>query len=191
MTINIKKTKHLFFALTLIITTVISIPVHAADQITYGEPFYLLTAQYPSTSSNTQYRFITVKSKQETPLTTIPGQPPNGTYLKKGDALFYGSNGGSSIPVSFGINTAFASLGVSFNIPMGKVYNTHYGSAHYAQSPGYYVIKVKKTLIATVLFQQHRTKLSNNRWSEWSKPTFHGKSYTVDSDHPTLVLVKR
>lgn len=159
MHINCKgKIRNLLIILAvLVLGNMMSIQVYAKDSVRCSSTF-----SYP-TNSKEQWRFITViKDPAWTKLATVQGQPTKGTYLKKGDYLFYGESGGKSVTISFGVGLgvkyANASASVSFDVPLGKAYNSYYGKALKANKSGYYVIKAKKYVKPTIVFIQYRHK---------------------------------
>jgi hypothetical protein len=181
------KKRLLIILMALVISDISSIPVYAKDSVSYS------SAYARPTKSDEQWRFITVvKDPLWTKLVTVEGQPTKGTYLKKGDSLFYGENGGKSIPISVGVTIAkVVSVGVGFNIPMGKAYNTYYGKSLKADKSGYYIIKAKKKIQPTIKFIQYRHKqngyLQNGKWGSWEKAKYYGKNYKVVKAYSTLV----
>lgn len=75
----------LIILMALVISDITSIPVHAKEDVSCSGTF-----SYP-TRPDEQWRFITVmKDPVWTKLASVEGQPTKGTYLKKGDYLFYG-----------------------------------------------------------------------------------------------------
>ena len=130
------------FIVMVVLLTTMSTSVYAKDRISYGKAY-----SYP-TNDLEQWRFIFIdKDPKWTKLKTIQGQPKNGTYLKSGDSLFYGENGGKKVDISFGVGLSAQYEGVSasvtFSIPMGKAYDTYYGKALKAHKDGYYVVVIK------------------------------------------------
>ena len=160
--------------------------VHAKDRIVYSKVY-----GYP-TNDTEQWRFIDIdKEPRWTKLKTIEGQPKNGTYLKRGDALFYGENGGKKVNISFGIGLSAKYEGlnasVSFSIPMGKAYNTYYGKALKADKNGYYVIKAKKYIKPHIQLIQYRRRKSTESWGKWDEPKVHDKKYEALQSYSVLV----
>lgn len=96
-----KKIKNLLIiSIFLVMSNMSTIPVFAQDSITVGSAVY----GYPPSSPTEEYRFITVvKDATWTSLETVEGQPTKGTYLKKGDSLFYGESDGKKLeyPLEF------------------------------------------------------------------------------------------
>lgn len=85
MSIKIVKKLWMLIIVFVIIDT-ISIPVYAKDSVSCSGNFYT-----SPTKKNEQVRYITVvKDPVWTDLETVAGQPTKGTYLKKGDSLYYG-----------------------------------------------------------------------------------------------------
>ena len=135
------------------------IPVYGKDVTTCSGIY-----SYP-TNDNEQWRFIyVVKDPQWTPLKVVPGQPTNGTYVEKGNFLFYGESGGESVTISFGVSLgpqyANASANVGISIPLGTV--SYLGQGFKAKKSGRYLIKVKKEVQPTITFIQYRRKVNNS-----------------------------
>lgn len=175
----------LIVTLGLVISNVISAPAYAKDSTSTSYPF-----SYP-TRPNEQWRFITVvKDSKWTKLTTVQGQPTKGTYLRKGDSLFYGESGGKKASISFGVGLgvkfANVSANVSFSVPLGKAHSSYFGKALKANKSGYYLIKAKKNIKPTIVFIQYRHK-KNNKWGTWEKASFYSKDYKVIQSYSTLV----
>lgn len=173
--------------MSLILCGTMTIPAFAKDTVTVSD-----TYNSSPSGGNQQHRFITVvKDPAWTKLKKISGQPTKGTYLKKGDMLFYTEGGGKSVSISFGVSLgstyANASASVSFDVPLGKMNSTQYGKAMRASSPGYYIIKAKKKVQPTIKFIQYRNKQSNGKWGAWGKPSVFSKNYKVIQAYSTLV----
>ena len=152
---------------------------------------FCICNSYP-TNDLEQWRFIFIdKDPKWTKLKTIQGQPKNGTYLKSGDSLFYGENGGKKVDISFGVGLSAQYEGVSasvtFSIPMGKAYDTYYGKALKAHKDGYYVIKAKKYIKPHIQLIQYRYRKNGETWGKWSTPTVYNKSYEVLQSYSVLV----
>ena len=170
--------------LTILMCNVMIIPVYGKDVTTCSGIYSY------STNDNEQWRFIyVVKDPQWTPLKVEPGQPTNGTYVEKGNFLFYGESGGESVTISFGVSLgpqyANASANVGISIPLGTV--SYLGQGFKAKKSGRYLIKVKKEVQPTITFIQYRRKV-NNCWSEWGKPQVYSTRYELKTVHASMVL---
>ncbi len=113
----------------------------------------------------------------------------SGTYVEKGNFLFYGESGGESVTISFGVSLgpqyANASANVGISIPLGTV--LYLGQGFKAKKSGRYLIKVKKEVQPTITFIQYRRKV-NNSWSEWGKPQVYSTRYELKTVHASMVL---
>lgn len=142
------------------------------------------TYRYP-TDSRHEWRFVTITGSDSDAKWTkyhyISGQPKKGTWLKKGDLMFYQSNGGSNSSLSFTVGYGFAS--VSLDIPIGKISSTSYGVAKQAQKKGWYKIKLKKLVKPIVVYKQSRSyQYSYPRgysWTEWSTSIYSKKNVVL------------
>lgn len=188
-----KAKKLLIILMVLVIGSTIVTPVYAKDKITIGK----VIGNYPPSHPNEQFRLIfVVKDPKWTKLKTVADQPTKGTYLKKGDALFYGEKGGNSVGISFGfsLGAGYGSVSgnVSFSIPLGKAYSTSYGKILKASKSGYYIIKAKKNIKPTIILIQSRYKKPfTNEWGPWEKPKVYTKKYEIVQSYSTLVRVKK
>ncbi len=110
------------------------------------------------------YRTVTVTETKWTSEKYVSGQPKKGTYLKKGDSLSYGENGGSvkanlSMSVGYGIGS------VGFSIPLGKQGGSGVHAVNLvAKSKGYYKVKAKKQVKTTVIVVQMKSQKANSAW---------------------------
>ncbi|KAB1438689.1 hypothetical protein [Candidatus Galacturonibacter soehngenii] len=88
--------------------------------------------------------------------------------------------------MGLGVEYANVSASVSFDVPLGKTYNSYYGKALKADSSGYYIIKAKKYIKPTIKFIQYRHK-KNGKWGSWEKPSVYSKSYETVKSYSALV----
>lgn len=145
---------------------------------------------YTIDNGNTQYQFIYYTGdKTWTANKAIAGQPTDGTYLKKGDGLFYYTSGGNSASISIGAN--FGAGSVSISIPLGKLSSsTNVGGVLYASSKGYYKIYMKKQVTPKVVYYRQRKRIYNYPqgyvWTDWSTKVY-STSYEVNKVVATLV----
>lgn len=154
----------------------------AADKTVYSQPYYS-----SSILGNTQHRFITItKDPKWTSYKWVSGQPSKGTYLKKGDSLYYGESGGAA-SISFVVGYGCAS--VSFNVPLGKANSSHMGKSLKANKSGYYKIRAKKYIQPTIKLIQYRYR-TNGKWGSWRKASYYSKSYKVVRSYSELVSIK-
>lgn len=192
---SIKIVKKLLMILTvLVIIDTISIPVYAKDSVTCTGTFYT-----SPTKRNEQVRYIkVVKDPVWTKLKTVGGQPTKGTYVKKGDSLYYGSSGGTKAPITLSVGVGatygYGSASVSLNIPIGKASSSsYYGKILTASKSGYYLIKAKKKVQVTVMFKQYRHRKTNNpysnsgKWGSWGKAKVSSKKYKTIKTYSKLV----
>lgn len=192
---SIKIVKKLLMLLTvLIIIDTISIPVYAKDSVSCSGTFYT-----SPTKRNEQVRYITVvKDPVWTDLKTVAGQPTKGTYLKKGDALYYGSSGGTNAPITLSVGVGatygYGSASVSLSIPLGKASSSsYYGKILTASQSEYYLIKAKKEVQVTVVFEQYRRRDTINpysdtgKWGAWGKAKVSSKKYKTIRTYSKLV----
>lgn len=155
-----------------------------ADTTSYGTIY-----DYDYTG-NRQYRFVTVTGDQRwTSYEAVAGQPTNGTYLKKGDGLYYSTSGGNCVTVSIGVNFGCAAVGIA--VPLGKIgTSTNYGKFLTASQSGYYKIYAKKYVTPKVVYIQERSRTYNYpagyTWSGWSTRVY-SKTYTVNKEYSALV----
>lgn len=131
-----------------------------------------------------QHRFIYITTPPVwTKYKFVANQPRKGTYLNKGDGLYYGESGGSSASVSFSLG--YAGMSVSMDVPLGKV-SDYYGTFKRANKRGYYKIKAKKQIIPTIWLIQYR----DTPYSKWSKGVVYNKTYKVNRVVPVLQKIK-
>lgn len=150
---------------------------------------------YP-TDNNTQYRFVTfTPSKSDAKWTgyhNISGQPKHGTWLDKGDMMFYQSNGGSNCSLSFGLGYGYGSI--SLSVPVGKMASESYGVAKKAKEKGWYKLKLNKRVKVTVKYIQTRNRYYNYPkgyvWSKWKKRLI-SKDKTILKEKAKLVKQKK
>ena len=155
-------------------------PILASDQTTISDPYYSDSTGV----GNKQHRFITItKDPKWTSCKYISGQPKNGTYLKKGDGLYYGESGGDSTSLSFSLGYGCASVAIS--VPLGKLGSSHFGQFLKATSKGYYKIKAKKEIQPTITLIQYRIK-TNGKWGNWGDTKVYMKKYEVLRTKATL-----
>lgn len=174
----------IFFAVLTIFMNV-CIPVQASEKIKVGKVY-----TNPHNLSE-QWRFIIAQKEDRwTKWTVLPDQEPQGTFLKKGDFLYYSRSGGQSVSVAVGVSLgasyANASATVSFNIPLGKCSRYEYGNGLIANKKGYYVIKVRRKIRPIIQFIQYRYK-KNGKWTSWTKPKYYRKDYKILSTKPELL----
>ncbi len=169
----------IIFTVILFIVTMFSGILNAyADTTKYSDIYF-----DSSTPGGSQHQFITItKDYQWTPYKYVAGQPEKGTYLKKGDALFYSESNGNTCSISVSVGFGCGSVGLS--IPMGKMAQT--GTSLVASKNGYYKIKVKKQVQPIIMLIRRRA----NGTSKWGSPSVYKKKYKVIRVYPVLQEIK-
>lgn len=179
-----------FAIMSMFVLTLLSFKdtdVHAKDSVSYSDVYS------QPTDNSTQWRFIYVtKDSMWTKNKRISGQPQKGTYLKKGDFLYYSESGGESCSLSFalGLSSGIFSGNVSISVPIGKMGAVTTGTGLVAGSKGYYVIKAKKQVKPTITLIQYRKK-NGNKWGKWGRAQVYNKSYTVQKIKPSLYKITK
>lgn len=180
MSIGFNKRKLNIFIITIAILILFLSSVTTAYAGTKaGKPFFGNDGRW--------WRYITSSQQKWTTYKYVSGQPSKGTYLKKGNFLFYQSSGGSNVSVSFSVGYGVGSIGIS--VPLGKPAKSGVGTGLRAPSNGYYKIKVKKLVQISVKTSQacgSKNRKPNGKW----KNQYTKKSYKTVRVYPTLVKQK-
>lgn len=175
------------FIVLFVVVQSLTYPVLAVSSNKYnrviGDPYYT----NPSIGSK-QHRFIIITTDPVwTKYKYVSKQPKKGTYLQKGDGLFYGEKGGDSTSIS--ISLGYAGISVAMSVPVGVI-NDDYGTFKRANKKGYYKLKVKKQIIPRVALIQYRNREIGGKWSKWTKPKVYMKTYDVNRVVPVLQKIK-
>ncbi|MGL4483680.1 MAG: hypothetical protein ACRCUS_01905, partial [Anaerovoracaceae bacterium] len=171
------KRKLWMLGIALAIALLIPISVNATTTVTM-----------PISSEGLYYRYVTCEEERWTSNSYVAGQPSVGTYLKKGDFLFYTPSGGNTINISMSIG--FSVGPVSVGVGMGKQAASGVGVGLKAPEKGYYKIKAKKYVFVTVKTTQScGSKIVKGKVvpdGKW-KNIFVIKKYSKIKNVPTLV----